>query len=256
MSEDRELLLAQIEKHEPWFYDFDIGGNHVIKSKLPVNIRGIHETRLTMLLEAVTGHFGDRLSSVDCLDIGCHEGYFSLEIADRVRSVKGVDVRSESLEKAELVRKLKDAKNVSFSRGDCFKLDEAVQDKFDLTLFLGVLYHLDNPLGALREVSRVTKELCVIETQVVDELPGKTEWGSKDWQRDYKGTFALIDERPEFDSGNAEAGSFGLSLCPSLGALRVMLEAVGFRQITVVNAPVGGYEQHVRGKRVVVSAAK
>ena len=119
-----------------------------------------------------------------------------------------------------------------------------------------MLYHLDNPIGALRSISNATKELCVIETQIIDDFAGKTEWGSHDWHREYKGAFVLIDERPEYDSGNAEAGSYGLSLCPSLSALRIMLQAVGFKHIEVMSAPVGGYEQHARGKRVVVSAAK
>lgn len=209
-----------------------------------------------MVMEAVEDYFGDRLSDVRCLDIGCHEGYFSLSMANKTKDVRGIDIRKESLVKAELVRKLKNVENASFSDGDCYNLNEYTTDRPELTLFLGVLYHLDNPIGALRSVSAATKELCVIKTQIMDEVSGEAEWGIREWHRAYKGVFAIIDERPEFDSGNAEAGSFGLSLCPSLTALHTMLEAVGFKHIKVIDAPSGGYEQHVRGKRVVVSAAK
>lgn len=256
MNDDRQSLLKEIVDHEPWFYNFDIGGGQEIKSKLPSNISGIHETRLKMVMGAVEDYFGDRLPYVRCLDIGCHEGYFSLSMAKRTKDVRGIDIRKESLGKAELVRKLKNVENVSFSYGDCYNLSEFTADQPELTLFLGVLYHLDNPIGALRSVSAATKELCVIETQIMDDVSGETEWGSQEWHRTYKGVFAIIDERVEFDSGNAEAGGFGLSLCPSLNALHTMLETVGFKDIKVIDAPSGGYEQHVRGKRVVVSAAK
>jgi tRNA (mo5U34)-methyltransferase len=38
---------------------------------------------------------------------------------------------------------------------------------FDVVLFLGVLYHLENPLGAVKRLARVTREVAVIETEAV-----------------------------------------------------------------------------------------
>lgn len=253
---NRSELLQKVAALEPWFYSFDLGGGDWIRSKLPNNVEKIHETRKQMVLAAAEAYFAERLPSVRCLDVGCHEGYFSFEMAKKVESVVGVDIRPDSLLKADLVRSLMNINNVTFGPGNCFELDEHISAPFELTLFLGVLYHLDNPIGALRRISKVTKELCILETQIIDEVVGEAEWGSQDWHRDYKGAFALIDERAEFDAGNAEAGGFSLSLCPSLSALRTMLESVGFKQINVVIPPADGYEQHVRGKRVVVSAAK
>lgn len=253
---NREELLARVAALEPWFYTFDLGHGNVIQSKLPENVQGIHETRLQMLMRAIEKHFGNRLPDARCLDIGCHEGFFSLEMAKKVTSVRGIDVRSESLEKAELVRQLKAVENLTFCYGDCYDLDKYISDSYDLTLFLGVLYHLSDPIAALRSISKVTQELCVIETQVIEDVAGETEWGSKDWNHEYKGIFALIDETPEYDSGCPEAGSSGLVLCPSVHALLFTLRAVGFKHLEVITAPMGGYEQHVRGKRVVISAAK
>ena len=39
--------------------------------------------------------------------------------------------------------------------------------RFDVVLFLGVLYHLQDPLGAMRRLARVTGELAVIESEAV-----------------------------------------------------------------------------------------
>lgn len=248
-------MLRQARAHE-WVYDFDLGQGEKIRSRLPENVRGIVETRSQMVFPRIREYFGKELSDVRCLDIGCHEGFMSFETAQMVKSVIGIDVREESLEKAELIRQLKESGNVTFCHGDCYQLDEYFKEPFDLTLFVGVLYHLYNPIGALRNISRVTRKLCVVETQVIDTEDGVAEWGCKDWFRDYKGTFALIDESPEFESGNPEAGSYGLSLCPSIPALLFILRSVGFKSINVIPAPSDGYEQYVRNKRVVVFASK
>ena len=256
MDAKREQLLRLVRGHE-WVYDFDLGNGEKIQSRLPETVKNIVKTRSRMVFPEIKNYFGDELSGVRCLDVGCHEGFMSLETAPFVKSVIGIDVREESLEKAELIRQLKGIENVTFEHGNCYKLDKYFKNPFDLTIFVGVLYHLYDPVGALRNISQVTKKLCVIETQVIDEENGKVaEWGSKDWLRDYKGTFALIDESSEFDSGNPEAGSYGLSLCPSISALFFMLQAVGFKNINMVPAPLEGYEQYVRGKRVVVFAEK
>jgi tRNA (mo5U34)-methyltransferase len=38
---------------------------------------------------------------------------------------------------------------------------------FDVVIFVGVLYHLENPMGALRKVASLTKELALINTVAV-----------------------------------------------------------------------------------------
>jgi len=57
--------------------------------------------------------------------------------------------------------------------GDFMAMDLSPLGQFDIVLFLGVLYHLTDPLGALRRVARVTAPggLAVVETAAV-ELAG------------------------------------------------------------------------------------
>jgi tRNA (mo5U34)-methyltransferase len=38
---------------------------------------------------------------------------------------------------------------------------------FDVTLYLGVLYHMRDPFRALRRLAQVTKELAIIETSAI-----------------------------------------------------------------------------------------
>ena len=108
----------------------------------------------------------------------------------------------------------------------------------------------------LRNLGSVTRELCIVETQVIDEVEGSTEWGAREWTRAYQGALAVIDESGEFYADNHETGGTPLALAPSPKALLFMLKQAGFRRVEIVPPPPAAYEQHRRGKRVVCAAYK
>ena len=134
--------------------------------------------------------------------------------------------------------------------------EDQVTRRFDLCLCVGLIYHLENPIACLRNAAALTRELLLIETQVIDSVEGQTEWGRRDGVRPYRGAFALVDESTELDRGSLEAGATALSLCPSLEAVVHVLETVGFARTELIPPPADAYEQHRRGKRVVVAAYK
>lgn len=250
-------IRAGIDSLGPWFYRFEFDGGLATTPAIPESVVGIFETRLEMVWRAVDSHFGSRVRDVECLDIGCHEGFYSLAMARRgVRKVVGVDARPENLQRARFVAEAAGIGNVSYQQG-CVETLAADQGRsFELTLFLGLLYHVEDPMRCLRQVAAVTGELCVIETQVVDEVEGYAEWGSRAWTRPYQGIIAVIDETGEFDAGNRETGVSPMATCPSPRALRFMLKQAGFRRAEILPPPPGAYEQHARGKRVVCAAWK
>lgn len=51
--------------------------------------------------------------------------------------------------------------------GDFTKINLNDLGEFDISLFLGVLYHLREPFTALRRLSSVTRELAIIETHAI-----------------------------------------------------------------------------------------
>ena len=86
---------------------------------------------------------------------------------------------------------------------------------FDVVLFLGVLYHLRDPFEALARVSRLTRELLVVETHV-DML----------WSRGPAAAFYPGDEL------NRDASNWwGFNE----RALHAMLQGTGFDRIEVVH---------------------
>src|ERR1039458_1363974 len=185
----------------PWFYSLDLGRGLTTRSAVPASVSGIFLTRLEMVERVVRAHFGQRIGIIDCLDIGCHEGYYALAVARMgARRVVGLEPREENLRRAQFVAAATGLANLEFVAGRVENL-AAEQPVYPLTLLLGVLYHVMDPMLCLRQVSAVTGELCIVETQVVDELEGVTEWGSREGTRPYQGIFALIDESGEADAG-------------------------------------------------------
>jgi ubiquinone/menaquinone biosynthesis C-methylase UbiE len=252
-----EQIRQGIEQLGPWFYRFEFADGLHTTPEIPPSVVDIFDTRLRMLMGALDAHFGDRLREIECLDIGCHEGFYSLAMACRgVRNVVGVDAREENLRRARFVAEAMDVNGIEYRAARVETLASDLGRSFDLTLFLGVLYHVEDPMRCLRQVAAVTGELCVLETQVIDEVEGTAEWGAREWTRPYQGILAFIDEAGELASGIRETGMTPVATCPSPRALLYMLKQAGFRRAEILPPPPGAYEQHARGKRVVCAAWK
>src|SRR5579884_1683300 len=250
-------LETRISELGPWFYDFDLGGGLVTPSSIPPEVRPIFRTRLDMLAPPVEAHFGARLPGIRCIDVGCHEGYYSLAMARRgVGEVLGVDVRPENLAKARFVAETLGVRNVQYERENCEALSPDRHGVFELCLLLGILYHLENPMLCLRNVAAMTTELCIVETQVIDEVHGEAEWGARAWTRPYAGVLALIDETGEYERAIGETGATPLATCPSPRALETMLLHAGFRRTQIIEPPANAYEQLARRKRDLCAAWK
>jgi SAM-dependent methyltransferase len=246
-------VRRRAEELGPWFYEFDLGGGLRTECKLDAAVKNIHETRRGMLEGVLREQFGSRLSEIRALDLGCHEGWFSVFLRDLgIPRVIGVDVRAESLAKARFVTESRGLQGLEFIEADCEELDGRIEGEFDLCLAIGLIYHLENPMRVLRQAARRTREMLVIETQVIDEVAGSTEWGQADARMTYHGALALIDETFAFEGGSPEAGGTPLALCPSVTAVHTMLNAVGFPRTSLVKAPADGNEQLARGKRVLI----
>jgi tRNA (mo5U34)-methyltransferase len=107
--------LERLKELGPWFYEFDLGEYGRAESELPVEVRPVHQSRLAMVERVVGEHFRGRLDRVRCLDIGGHEGYYSVAMTRKgMREVRGIDVRQSSLTKARFVAELLGLKNVTY----------------------------------------------------------------------------------------------------------------------------------------------
>jgi tRNA (mo5U34)-methyltransferase len=96
-------------------------------------------------------------------------------------------------------------------------LDELGQ--FDVVLYLGVLYHMKEPLTCLERVRAVTREVAVIETEAVN-LQGHDD-----------------EVLLQFHAGSSLRTDFGNWYVPTIEALHNLCRAAGFSQVRTVVGP-------------------
>lgn len=237
----------------PWFYPFRLASGRQTQTYVSAEVARIHATRLEMLQAAVSAHF-PRMSGRRAIDLACHEGWFSQQVATLGFDVLGLDARAEHVADAIQVAAACGATNVSFRQCDVHAIDPAAEGRFDLVLCLGLIYHLENPVGALRMARALTAEggLCLVETQIAPGLSGVIDYGHHTFVKTLTGSFAIIDETGE--THGPETSTTGICLVPSLEALLWVLRKVGFASVEVLAVPEDGYEQLRFGKRVMVAA--
>jgi tRNA (mo5U34)-methyltransferase len=245
-------ILDQIHERE-WFYSFELPDGSRTRTYHGGELDAIHDTRWAMLQQCLQDRLGNDHNGRRALDLASHQGYFSVRLAELgFAEVRGIEARASHVEDSRLMARALGLGNLSFGESDIFDLDASALGKFDLVLMLGLLYHLENPVGALRLSRELCSGLCVIETQVVPGLSGSVDFGSYRFVRPLKGTFGLIDETGE--THGPEASVTGICMVPSLDGLLWLLDRVGFRDIAVLPPPHDAYEQLAHGKRVMVAA--
>jgi tRNA (mo5U34)-methyltransferase len=237
-----------------WFYRFSLPDGQTTPSYASDDIAQLHATRVRMLDSVVDPLLEGTWQNVSSLDIACHEGYFATHMAQKgCRDVVGVDVRPEHVENAQLIGEALGLDRLRFEAHDVLALAPGQLGQFDVVLAFGLLYHLQDPLGALRVARSHTRKVCIIETQVAPDLPGVIEWGSSRNKKQISGNFALIDEGEEVTTGNREASVLNLSLVPSPEAIAYSMRALGFQRIEQVPAAPGDHEQLQSGHRIVIA---
>ncbi|PZQ14804.1 MAG: hypothetical protein DI564_09900 [Rhodanobacter denitrificans] len=236
-----------------WFYPFRLPSGRVTPTYGQGELDAVHHTRSQMLEDLLAREFpGDRGGS-SAVDLACHQGWFSAQLAQGgFGRVVGIDARPEHVADASLIRDALDLSQIELRLSDVHALNAAELGVHDLVLCFGLIYHLENPVGALRVARALTRRLCVIETQVVPGLTGWVDYGSYRFVRPLKGSFGIIDETGE--THGPEASTTGICLVPSVEALCWILERIGFSRVEVLPVPADGYEQLVHRKRVMVAA--
>ena len=197
-----------------WYHTIDLGSGVVTK--------GVDDTpaRLPLL------RLPSDLSGQSVLDIGAWDGFFSFEAerrhAKRVVATDHYSWHGQGWGTGKGKAGFELARRVLGSRvEDCDidVLDLSVErvGTFDLVLFLGVLYHLPNPLLALERVSAVTSRCLVLETVV--DMVGIGRPAAAFY--------------PGSELNNDPTNWWG----PNHAAVCGMLAAVGFTRVDVVTPP-------------------
>jgi tRNA (mo5U34)-methyltransferase len=238
---DPAELQAQADSF-PWFHSIDLGRG--------VKTKGLSDPNATVTVAQLPDFAG-----CSVLDIGAWDGYYSYLAerngASRVVALDhyawGVDIPAreaywnECRKKGTLPDQSRDTTDfwrpeLPGRRGFDFahaaldsKVEAVVTDftttdlgalgTFDVVLYLGVLYHMKEPLTCLERLRAVTTGVAAIETAAL-RLPS------------LRGQSLL-----KFHAGSDLNRDFGNWYQPNLEALTALVRAAGFARVEVVQGP-------------------
>ena len=180
---DRISIERQVASLGPWFHNLDLGGvqtapNHFLGDYPALKWR--------QFAEAVPAD----LSGRTVLDIGCNAGFYSLEMKRRgADRVVGLDSDETYLAQARFAAEVCGAQ-IEFRQLSVYDVAR-LGERFDLVLFMGVLYHLRHPLLALDLIhEHVARDLLLFQTM----LRGSS--GIEPVEQDYPFTERELFEHP------------------------------------------------------------
>jgi ubiquinone/menaquinone biosynthesis C-methylase UbiE len=114
---------------------------------------------------------GHLLPALDVVDIGCGDGYLTLEMARWARSVIGIDRSEPVLERAEALAARRHVTNVQWMKGDISRLPLG-DASIDVALLSQALHHAADPKVAVAEATRVLRpggRLLVLDLREHDQ---------------------------------------------------------------------------------------
>lgn len=93
---------------------------------------------------------------LDVADLGCGEGYLTIEAARWAKSVTAIDRSPDVLKRGKELARRRGVKNITWKRGEIQK--SPINDaSMDLVLLSQALHHADEPADALREAHRILR---------------------------------------------------------------------------------------------------
>jgi tRNA (mo5U34)-methyltransferase len=218
-AHSRERLRRQIAALGPWFHNIDLAG----VATAPDHFLGDYPTiKWRRFAHAIP----DDLSGKSVLDIGCNAGFYAIEMKRRgAARVLGIDHDMDYLKQARFAAEITSL-DIEFGQLSVYDVG-VLGERFDVVLFLGVLYHLRHPLLALDLIrEHVVEELFVCQSMQ------RGDPGEEPLEEDYPFAEAGIFERPTYPRlsfiEHRYAGDDTNWWVPNRACTKAMLRSAGF----------------------------
>ena len=152
-----EALETRIRELGPWFHNIEIGGVMTAPDHFLGNFPAVKWERFRHAIPA-------DLSGRTVLDIGCNGGFYSIEMKRRgADRVVAIDFDPDYLRQARFAAEASGV-DIEFRQLSVYDV-AALGERFDIVLFMGVLYHLRHPLLALDLIhEHVAGDLVVFQS--------------------------------------------------------------------------------------------
>lgn len=216
----QETLSRQIDDLAPWFHNIVVDG----VPTAPEHFLGDYPAFKWAGFQDV---IPQDLRGMSVLDVGCNAGFYALEMKRRgADRVVGIDSDRHYLQQAAFISDQFEA-GIELHQLSVYEVDQ-LHEKFDLVIFMGVLYHLRHPLLALDLLhEHVVDELMLFQSMQrgSDQAPSVApDYEFSDWT-----PFRSEDFPSLYFIENRYAGDPTNWFIPNKGAVEAMLRSAGFR---------------------------
>lgn len=165
-EEARKIL----ENAEYWHYRFSFPWGDTIPSRPGWADRV--EKRKAHFFHALLNRFGGSLVGKSVLDLGCCQGFWSMEARKHGASVLGIDSSEAFIQEAEAAAYVLGIDGCTFIKAHLEDEDGWTGATPHITLMLGINYHLNDLVHVLRNAMKITEEVLVLDGEVaIDDKP-------------------------------------------------------------------------------------
>ncbi|HZY67626.1 MAG TPA: DUF1698 domain-containing protein, partial [Devosia sp.] len=127
-------IRERVEALRPWFHNMDLGGVRTAPDHFLGDYPNIKWRKFSSAIPA-------DLTGKTVLDIGCNGGFYSMEMKRRgAERVLGIDFDDAYLNQARFAAEVNQL-DIEFRKLSVYDVS-TLGEKFDLVIFMGVLYHL------------------------------------------------------------------------------------------------------------------
>ena len=224
--------------------------------------REVERTRLPSFIQhawpSLLEACGGSLDGLRVLDVACNCGGFAVEAAKSGADyVLGIDLVAHYIEQANFIKHALGLQNVDFEQRALETLDETTDGRFDVTLCLGILYHLEDPVAAMKKIASVTGRVMLVDTKIThSRFLRKPYWEMNVSRR------SSAEAKPARFEGKHTSTSLWRSgdVCqftPNTPAVEALLGLLGFREVRVLKPVTKGLEaRYYKRKRVTFLAIR
>jgi len=152
-----EQIREDVSKLGKWFHNIDLKG---VKTAPDHFLGDYPNIKFKNFADAIP----QDLTGKSVLDIGCNAGFYSIEMKKRgAERVLGIDSDEVYLAQARYAAQVLGA-DIEFRNMSVYDV-ASLGEKFDVVIFMGVLYHLRHPLLALDLLyDNVVKDLLIFQS--------------------------------------------------------------------------------------------
>ncbi len=212
-----------------WQFPFDFGEGIITPIYTP--IQSMHLWRRQVLLDSINKLVPKKdRASLPVLDLGGGEGAMSIGLWSLgFRDITMVELRRLNLEKAQFAANHFQA-DIDFHLSTIDDFFHNNTKRYEITIFMGLLYHVLNPFDILKQIGKCTSKYMILET--VLSLPKIQGFKNR---KDYKPTNAAFYIR--IDSAKSHtAGMHDFELWPNMEAVELLAQYGDFNSLKQLSA--------------------